>query len=141
MVESGVSLQPDINQFSSQLLPSLLDYLAHVTSGDAIRAQGEANVSLTRTFYALEKFCESLGEEFWVKHLYIHTHTRTDRHSTHTHTQNNIHLLCTESDVLPYLPTIMEKFFITYTSCHSSVSNVCIHHLTYCYVVVTGYTR
>lgn len=82
-------LQPDINQFSSQLLPSLLDYLAHVTSGDAIRGQGKANVSLTRTFYALEKFCESL-----------------------------------ESDVLPYLPTIMEKFFITYASCHSSAIRV-----------------
>lgn len=59
-----ISLQPDINQFSSQLLPSLLDYLAHVTSGDAIRGQGKANVSLTRTFYALEKFCESLGKGF-----------------------------------------------------------------------------
>ena len=29
---------------------------------------------------------------------------------------------CIESGVLPYLPTIMDKFFITYTSCHSSVS-------------------
>jgi len=55
-------MQPDINQFSSQLLPLLLDYLAHVTSGDVIRGDGMANVSLTRTFYALEKFCESLGK-------------------------------------------------------------------------------
>ena len=56
------NLQPDINQFSSQLLPSLLDYLAHVTSCDTVKEQGEAKVSLTRTFYALEKFCESLGK-------------------------------------------------------------------------------
>lgn len=54
--------QPDINQFASQLLPLLLDYLAHVTSGDVIRGDIEAKVSLTRTFYALEKFCESLGK-------------------------------------------------------------------------------
>ena len=33
-----------------------------MTSGDAIREDGEENVSLTRTFYALEKFCESLGK-------------------------------------------------------------------------------
>jgi len=55
-------LQPEIHQFTSQLLPLLLEYLGHVTSGDALSRHGEANVSLTRTFYALEKFCESLGE-------------------------------------------------------------------------------
>lgn len=62
MYASTLSLQPDINQFSSQLLPLLLDYLAHVTSGDTTRGHGKANVSLTRTFYALEKLCESLGK-------------------------------------------------------------------------------
>ncbi|XP_065913448.1 importin-4-like [Dysidea avara] len=82
-------LQPEIHQFTSQLLPLLLEYLGHVTSGDALGRHGEANVSLTRTFYALEKFCESLG-----------------------------------SDVVPYLPNIIERLFVIYSNTHTSAIHV-----------------
>jgi len=67
-----IILQPEVHQFTSQLLPLLLEYLGHVTSGDALGRHGEANVSLTRTFYALEKFCESLGEHMLlVKYILV----------------------------------------------------------------------
>ena len=51
--------QPDISQFSSHILPLLFNYL-----GQAVDS-GEGDPSgITRTYYALETFCENLGKMF-----------------------------------------------------------------------------
>lgn len=65
-------LQPDITQFSSELLPALFQFLEQ-----ALSTSGCDKTSLTKTFYALETFCEHLGTQ-----------------------------------LLPYLPGLMEKLFI-----------------------------
>ncbi|XP_046842759.1 importin-4-like isoform X2 [Xenia sp. Carnegie-2017] len=48
-------LQPDISKFSSSILPLLFNYLGEI--------KGKCDApGVTRTFYALETFCENLGE-------------------------------------------------------------------------------
>ncbi|XP_019849477.1 PREDICTED: importin-4-like [Amphimedon queenslandica] len=51
-------LQPDISQFSSELLPALFQLLDHTLS-----SSGTNQPSVTRIFYAVETFCENLGSE------------------------------------------------------------------------------
>ncbi|KAG7189765.1 hypothetical protein KM043_017429 [Ampulex compressa] len=53
-------LQPDISQYSSELLPVLFEYLGQVCSH--IRQEKREPPSVDRMFYALEMFCENLNE-------------------------------------------------------------------------------
>ncbi|XP_022799795.1 importin-4-like [Stylophora pistillata] len=50
-------LQPDISKYSADILPLLFERLVN-TSADS----GQASPSISRTYYALETFCENLGE-------------------------------------------------------------------------------
>ena len=51
--------QPEISQFSGKLLPCLFQFL------DSVLVSGMAtNGTVTRTFYAMETFCEHLGNVF-----------------------------------------------------------------------------
>ncbi|XP_012138134.1 importin-4 isoform X2 [Megachile rotundata] len=53
-------LQPDISQYSSELLPVLFEYLGQICAH--IRQEKKEPPSVDRMFYALEKFCENLNE-------------------------------------------------------------------------------
>ena len=49
-------LQPDISKYASEILPLLFQYLLHVSQDAEKNPKG-----LTRSYYALEMFCENLG--------------------------------------------------------------------------------
>ncbi|XP_015777738.1 PREDICTED: importin-4-like [Acropora digitifera] len=49
-------LQPDISKYSADILPLLFERLVNSSSS------GKSSTSITRTYYALETFCENLGE-------------------------------------------------------------------------------
>lgn len=49
-------LQPDISKYSADILPLLFERLVN-SSGS-----GKSSTSITRTYYALETFCENLGK-------------------------------------------------------------------------------
>ena len=52
-----VYFQPDISKFAAEILPLLFDYLG--------QASGNADPpGISRTYYALETFCENLGQCF-----------------------------------------------------------------------------
>ncbi|XP_014603697.1 PREDICTED: importin-4-like isoform X1 [Polistes canadensis] len=53
-------LQPDISQYSYELLPVLFEYLGQVCT--LIRQEKKEPSSIERMFYALEMFCENLNE-------------------------------------------------------------------------------
>ena len=50
-------LQPDISKYHADLLPLLFDYL-----GKASQTAEEKPRGITKTYYALEMFCENLGK-------------------------------------------------------------------------------
>ncbi|XP_068697755.1 importin-4-like isoform X2 [Montipora foliosa] len=49
-------LQPDISKYSADILPLLFERLVNCSDS------GKSSASITRTYYALETFCENLGE-------------------------------------------------------------------------------
>lgn len=53
-------LQPEISQYSSELLPVLFDYLNQVCL--YIKQEKKEPHAISRMFYALELFCENLHE-------------------------------------------------------------------------------
>ena len=53
-----VSFQPDISKYSADILPLLFERLVN-TSAES----GQASPSISRTYYALETFCENLGNK------------------------------------------------------------------------------
>lgn len=67
-------LQPDISQFSNDLMPVLFQFMDVAIT--TTQQQHKESIGLTKIFYALETFCEQLG-----------------------------------ADLLPYLPTYMDKLF------------------------------
>ncbi|XP_023217286.1 importin-4-like [Centruroides sculpturatus] len=74
-------LQPDINKYIADLLPLLLQFLFDTCK---TLQEGKVNLpNLTRSFYALETFCENLDD-----------------------------------DLIPYLPTLMERLMEFLTSVH-----------------------
>ena len=52
---SMLFFQPDISKYSADILPLLFERL--VNSSES----GKSSASITRTYYALETFCENLG--------------------------------------------------------------------------------
>ncbi|KAF0294994.1 Importin-4 [Amphibalanus amphitrite] len=54
-------LQPDIAKYSTELMPVLFTYLASITS--TLQSGGKDPPGCDRMFYALETFCETLGED------------------------------------------------------------------------------
>lgn len=50
-------LQPDISKYSADILPLLFERLVNSSSS------GKSSASITRTYYALETFCENLGKQ------------------------------------------------------------------------------
>jgi importin-4 len=59
-------LQPEISQYSEEVLPILFEYLQHLSN--QINAGGKEPQHIDRVFYAVETFCENL-EDALVPHL------------------------------------------------------------------------
>ncbi|XP_063986227.1 importin-4-like [Diachasmimorpha longicaudata] len=53
-------LQPEISQYSQQLLPVLFDYLGQMCAH--LKQEGREPPSVDRMFYALETFCENIND-------------------------------------------------------------------------------
>jgi len=52
------NFQPDISKYASEILPLLFQYLLQVSQ------EGDKNPrGLTRSYYALEMFCQNLGKD------------------------------------------------------------------------------
>ncbi|XP_064641472.1 importin-4-like [Lineus longissimus] len=73
-------LQPEISKFAADILPLLFTYLNEIMQNAHVD-----RTAVSKTYYALEMFCENLGK-----------------------------------DILPYLPTLMERLL---TALHTSPSN------------------
>lgn len=106
-------LQPEISQFSEEVLPILFDYLQMLSN--QIRNGGREPQYIDRVFYAVETFCENL-EEALVPHLPILMERLFDCMAP----TNSVHLRelalsaisatsnAAKSSLLPYFPQLIE---------------------------------
>lgn len=113
-------LQPDISQYAPHLLPILFDYLERLCN--QIQEKGKEPPGLDRMFYALEMYCENLGEEL-LPYLPI----LMERLFTALKPSNSIHLRelamscigatanAAKEGMVPYFPRIIEclKVYLT----------------------------
>ncbi|XP_069698314.1 importin-4-like [Periplaneta americana] len=123
-------LQPDISQYASQLLPVLFDYLARLCS--QLQEKGKEPPGLDRMFYALEMFCENLGDE-----LLPYLPTLMDRLFTALSPNNSVHLRelalscigatanAAKDGMVPYFPRIIESLKI-YLTQEQSEETMCL---------------
>lgn len=106
-------LQPEISQFSEEVLPILFDYLMLLSN--QIRVDGKEPQHIDRVFYAVETFCENL-EDALVPHLPVlmarlfdcmaptnSVHLRELALSAISATSN-----AAKSNLLPYFPQLIE---------------------------------
>lgn len=106
-------LQPEISQFSEEILPILFDYLQLLSN--QIRSGGKEPQHFGRVFYAVETFCENL-EDAIVPHL----PTLMERLSECMTPTNSVNLReqalsclsatanAAKSNLLPYFPQLIE---------------------------------
>ncbi|XP_063239917.1 importin-4-like [Bacillus rossius redtenbacheri] len=113
-------LQPDISQFASELLPVLFDYLDQLCS--QLQKSGKEPAGADRMFYALEMFCENLGDE-----LLPYLPTLMERLFTALSPGNSVHLRelalsaigatasAAKEGMIPYFPRVIEylKMYLT----------------------------
>ncbi|CAG2058168.1 unnamed protein product [Timema podura] len=78
-------LQPEISHYASELLPVLFDYLSQLCS--QLQNNGKEPPGVDRMFYALEMFCENLGDE-----LLPYLPTLMERIFTALSPTNSVHL-------------------------------------------------
>lgn len=106
-------LQPEISQYSEEILPILFDYLQLLSN--QIRAGGKEPQHIDRVFYAVETFCENL-EDALVPHLNVLMARLFDCMAP----TNSVHLRelalssissvanATKTNMLPYFPQLIE---------------------------------
>ena len=106
-------LQPEISQFSEEVLPILFEYLQLLSN--QIRAGSKEPQHIDRVFYAVETFCENL-EEALVPHLPLLMERLFDCMAP----SNSVHLRelalsaisatsnAAKSSLLPYFPQLIE---------------------------------
>ncbi|KAJ8865995.1 hypothetical protein PR048_033519 [Dryococelus australis] len=113
-------LQPDISQYASELLPVLFDYLNQLCS--QLQKNGKEPAGADRMFYALEMFCENLGDE-----LLPYLPTLMERLFTALNPNNSVHLRelalsaigatasAAKEGMVPYFPRVIEylKMYVT----------------------------
>ena len=69
--KSSIQFQPDISKYASEILPLLFQYLLQVSQDPEKHSKG-----LTRSYYALEMFCENLGRI--LKYIFELPHEKTN---------------------------------------------------------------
>lgn len=106
-------LQPEISQFSEEVLPILFEYLQILSN--QIRAGSKEPKHIDRVFYAVETFCENL-EEALIPHLPLLMERLFDCMAP----TNSVHLRelalsaisatsnAAKSSLLPYFPQLIE---------------------------------
>jgi importin-4 len=106
-------LQPEISQFSEEVLPILFDYLQLLSN--QLRSGGTEPKHIDRVFYAVETFCENL-EDALVPHLPMLMERLFDCMAPN----NSVHLrelalscisatsTAAKSNLLPYFPQLIE---------------------------------
>lgn len=106
-------LQPEISQYSEEVLPILFDYLQLLSN--QIRSGGKEPQHIDRVFYAVETFCENL-EDALVPHLAV----LMQRLFECMVPSNSVHLRelalssisavanATKANMLPYFPQLIE---------------------------------
>lgn len=103
-------LQPDISQFSSHILPLLFDYLGQTVDN----GKGDPS-GVTRTYYALETFCENLGEGIlpylpglMEKLLFTLTSPQSDRIRELAISAVGAAANAAGKDMMPYFPKLID---------------------------------
>lgn len=103
-------LQPDISKYSNELLPLLFGYLSEATK-DADKDPR----SITKSYYALEMFCENLGKDIlpYLPRLMEHLVTVLSTSSTSRCKELAISAIgatasAAQEDIVPYFPQIIE---------------------------------
>lgn len=106
-------LQPEISQYSEEVLPILFDYLQLLSN--QIRSGGKEPQHIDRVFYAVETFCENL-EDALVPHLTVLMQRLFECMAP----SNSVHLRelalssisavanATKANMLPYFPQLIE---------------------------------
>ncbi|XP_041375551.1 importin-4-like [Gigantopelta aegis] len=105
-------LQPDISKFASQLLPVLFQHLRQETHNADKNPHG-----LTKSYYALEMFCENLGKEILpflpilMEHVLSILQTATTVRAKELAISAIGSTACAaKEDMMPYFPQIIELF-------------------------------
>ncbi|XP_060081049.1 importin-4-like [Ylistrum balloti] len=107
-------LQPDISKFASELLPLLFQYLGRATQEADKNPKG-----LTKSYYALEMFCENLGKDIlpYLSTLMEHLINVLKTSPTNRPKELAISALgatvnAAKEGMKPYFPVIIEQFKI-----------------------------
>ncbi|XP_033755786.1 importin-4-like [Pecten maximus] len=107
-------LQPDISKFASELLPLLFEYLGRATKEADKNPKG-----LTKSYYALEMFCENLGKDIlpYLATLMEHLINVLQTSPTNRPKELAISALgatvnAAKEGMKPYFPVIIEQFKI-----------------------------
>lgn len=107
-------LQPEISQYSEEVLPILFEYLQMLSN--QLTANGKEPQHIDRVFYAVETFCENL-EDALVPHLGVLMQRLFECMAP----TNSVHLRelalscisavanATKSNLLPYFPQLIES--------------------------------
>ncbi|OWF34795.1 Importin-4 [Mizuhopecten yessoensis] len=105
-------LQPDISKFASELLPLLFQYLGRATQEADKNPKG-----LTKSYYALEMFCENLGKDIlpYLSTLMEHLINVLKTSPTNRPKELAISALgatvnAAKEGMKPYFPVIIEQF-------------------------------
>nr|CAD7590948.1 unnamed protein product [Timema genevievae] len=123
-------LQPEISHYASELLPVLFDYLSQLCS--QLQNNGKEPPGVDRMFYALEMFCENLGDE-----LLPYLPTLMERIFTALSPTNSVHLRelalsavgatanAAKEGMIPYFPRVIE-YLKTYLAHDQTDETMCL---------------
>nr|CAD7264449.1 unnamed protein product [Timema shepardi] len=123
-------LQPEISHYASELLPVLFDYLSQLCS--QLQNNGKEPPGVDRMFYALEMFCENLGDE-----LLPYLPTLMERIFTALSPTNSVHLRelalsavgatanAAKEGMVPYFPRVIE-YLKTYLAHDQTDETMCL---------------
>nr|CAD7413427.1 unnamed protein product [Timema cristinae] len=122
--------QPEISHYASELLPVLFDYLSQLCS--QLQNNGKEPPGVDRMFYALEMFCENLGDE-----LLPYLPTLMERIFTALSPTNSVHLRelalsavgatanAAKEGMIPYFPRVIE-YLKTYLAHDQTDETMCL---------------
>nr|CAD7462078.1 unnamed protein product [Timema tahoe] len=123
-------LQPEISHYASELLPVLFDYLSQLCS--QLQNNGKEPPGVDRMFYALEMFCENLGDG-----LLPYLPTLMERIFTALSPTNSVHLRelalsavgatanAAKEGMIPYFPRVIE-YLKTYLAHDQTDETMCL---------------
>nr|CAD7413649.1 unnamed protein product [Timema poppensis] len=121
---------PEISHYASELLPVLFDYLSQLCS--QLQNNGKEPPGVDRMFYALEMFCENLGDE-----LLPYLPTLMERIFTALSPTNSVHLRelalsavgatanAAKEGMVPYFPRVIE-YLKTYLAHDQTDETMCL---------------